>query len=144
MKEAIIQTTEGLAATATNGTTKSKIDGNSRRSLPKVHKAVIHILIEATLKTVSIQRIRVDTETPRQGSSHPNKLVMTDNQFKKKSASTKILIDDIFSYISSLKTRLKIYKVWVAPVLEFFMLKEAKRCRLFAGYVTLRNSFFCR
>ena len=34
------------------------------------------------------------------------------------------MFTDLLGYITSLKTRIKMYKVWAAPAIEFFMLQE--------------------
>ena len=48
----------------------------------------------------------------------------TDEQLTKKTGMLNSLVDDVYSYIPSLKTRVRIYKVWAAPMIEFFLLQE--------------------
>ena len=52
------------------------------------------------------------------------KLIITDDQLTKKTGMLNTLVDDVYSYITSLKTRVRIYKVWAAPMIEFFLLQE--------------------
>ena len=53
-----------------------------------------------------------------------SKINITENQFNKKTTEMKKVINDIYGYISSYKTRLAIFNIWVNPVIEFFNLKE--------------------
>ena len=53
-----------------------------------------------------------------------SKLIVTDTQITKKTVSLSILLEDIYTYIPNLKTRVRIYKVWAAPVIEFFLLQQ--------------------
>ena len=52
------------------------------------------------------------------------KLTVTDEQLTKKTGLLNTLIEDVYGYITSLKTRVRIYKVWAAPMIEFFLLQE--------------------
>ena len=52
-------------------------------------------------------------------------LLMTDKQLNKRQMECTRFMQDIFSYATDTKTRIRIYKVWVDPVIEFFTLREA-------------------
>ena len=54
-----------------------------------------------------------------------NLLTPTDNQLTRKIAMTTRMFDDILAYVKDIKVRHKVYKIWAAPVLEFFMLHQA-------------------
>jgi hypothetical protein len=53
-----------------------------------------------------------------------NLISPTDIQFDKKIAVTSRMMDDVLSYVSEIKVRHRVYKVWAAPVIEFFMLQH--------------------
>ena len=55
---------------------------------------------------------------------HDYTLKITKTQFIKKSIELTNMLQDLFAYINDMKVRHRIYKVWAAPVLEFFMLQE--------------------
>ena len=52
-------------------------------------------------------------------------LLMTDTQLNKRQTECTRFMHDIFGYATDIQTRIRIYKVWVNPVIEFFTLREA-------------------
>ena len=54
-----------------------------------------------------------------------NAIHITDKQINAKSTTFNIMFTDLLSYVDSLAMRIKMYKVWAAPVIEFFLLQEA-------------------
>ena len=53
-----------------------------------------------------------------------DQLVISDTQLTIKMNGFEAMFNDLLGYISNIKTRIKMYKVWAAPALEFFMLQE--------------------
>ena len=52
-------------------------------------------------------------------------LLMTDKQLNKRQTECTRFMHDIFGYATDIRTRIRIFKVWVNPVIEFFTLREA-------------------
>ena len=49
---------------------------------------------------------------------------LQDTQLVKKIAITSRMMDDVLTYVTCTKVRHRVYKVWAAPVIEFFMLQH--------------------
>ena len=53
------------------------------------------------------------------------------------------LIEGTFAYISGLTTRVRIYKVWAAPVIEFFLLQEIASSTTRSKLESLQHKCIC-
>ena len=91
----------------------------------KINPAKTEIIVQAPYNdhvTLAKQEFKWLGYTLKLNTS--GKLIVTDTQITKKTVSLSILLEDIYKYIPSLKTRIRIYKVWAAPVIEFFLLQQ--------------------
>jgi hypothetical protein len=53
-----------------------------------------------------------------------NEIKITECQLNKKSVTTSRMFDDVIEYVPDLKTKIKVYKTWGAPVVDFFLLQH--------------------
>ena len=71
------------------------------------------------------------------------KLIITDEQLDKKTGHLNTLIEDVYAYIPNLKTRVRIYKVWAAPMIEFFLLQEILDNKIRSKLESIQHRCIC-